>query len=169
MCTTWESKLISGKEFLTKFNSYHVINTFLHSWGVCGNKELFYKSWPSTLWTYIFVPSSPACEKYYISREGKEKHQNFCIRAVVNISECFLSCFVARSQWQAGWQHLASVKCRHFWYCQVPDLTANTVLCLWDGPRNLAWGSDDHDVKFSYQNQQNWILYVKLFWFYCCS
>lgn len=41
--STWVAKLISGKEFLTKYNYYHVIGTSLHSWGLRGNKEFFYK------------------------------------------------------------------------------------------------------------------------------
>jgi len=95
--STLVSKVISGKEFLTKFNYYHVISTCLHSWGLHGNKVFFYKIMALYhINSHLFVPSSPACESYYIGGGG-EKYQSFCFRAVANISECFLSWFVARS------------------------------------------------------------------------
>lgn len=71
--SAWVSELISGKEFLTKFNYYHVISTFLHSWGLRGNKEFFYKTmalYPMNSHFFV-VPSSPACERYYIGEVKK--------------------------------------------------------------------------------------------------
>lgn len=66
--STWVSKLISGKEFLTKFNYYHVIGAFLHSWGSCGNKDYFYKIMALflTKTLFLFCSKFTTFERYYI-------------------------------------------------------------------------------------------------------